>query len=126
MTDMSTRPKRIQLSRRRGWRKPEGTIVVARPTRWGNPYVVHSHERCGIDLESCSLKETQWPASDRAGAVVAFRHMLTLPLHPQPWYPDLDEIRYQLAGHDLACWCPLDDVCHADVLLELANHPEEP
>jgi hypothetical protein len=26
-----------------------------------------------------------------------------------------------LAGRDLACWCPLDQPCHADVLLELAN-----
>ena len=26
-----------------------------------------------------------------------------------------------LGGSDLACWCPLDQPCHADVLLELAN-----
>jgi hypothetical protein len=26
-----------------------------------------------------------------------------------------------LAGRDLACWCPLDQPCHADVLLEVAN-----
>ena len=24
-------------------------------------------------------------------------------------------------GKDLACWCPLDQACHADVLLEIAN-----
>jgi uncharacterized protein DUF4326 len=24
-----------------------------------------------------------------------------------------------LAGHDLACWCPLDQPCHADILIEL-------
>lgn len=30
---------------------------------------------------------------------------------------DLAELR----GRDLACWCPLDQPCHADVLLELAN-----
>ncbi|XAZ30649.1 DUF4326 domain-containing protein [Paenarthrobacter ureafaciens] len=33
----------------------------------------------------------------------------------------VDEIRAELAGKDLACWCPLDKPCHADVLLELAN-----
>ena len=33
-------PRRIQLSRRKGWRKPENTIVVARPTRWGNPFPI--------------------------------------------------------------------------------------
>jgi hypothetical protein len=27
----------------------------------------------------------------------------------------------KLRGKDLVCWCPLDQPCHADVLLELAN-----
>lgn len=33
----------------------------------------------------------------------------------------------ELRGHDLACWCPLEDSlgnkvpCHADILLEIAN-----
>ncbi len=31
------------------------------------------------------------------------------------------EARRVLGGHDLACWCRLDQPCHADVLLELAN-----
>jgi len=30
---------------------------------------------------------------------------------------DLSELR----GKNLACYCPLDQPCHADVLLELAN-----
>jgi hypothetical protein len=41
-----------------------------------------------------------------------------------PRAPDgrrLAEIRSELAGFDLACWCKLGDPCHADVLLELAN-----
>lgn len=29
----------------------------------------------------------------------------------------------ELRGKNLACWCPLDQPCHADVLLELANPP---
>lgn len=31
-------PQRIQMSRKRGWRKPEGAIVVARPSVYGNPF----------------------------------------------------------------------------------------
>jgi hypothetical protein len=31
------------------------------------------------------------------------------------------EARRILRGHDLTCWCPLDQPCHADVLVELAN-----
>jgi hypothetical protein len=34
---------------------------------------------------------------------------------------DYAEARRILRGHDLACWCPLDQPCHADVLLELAD-----
>ena len=36
-------------------------------------------------------------------------------------YPKPDEIRAELAGKDLACWCPLDMACHADVLRRIAN-----
>jgi hypothetical protein len=36
----------------------------------------------------------------------------------------VDDIRRELAGHDLACWCPLDQPCHADVLLDLANRDD--
>jgi hypothetical protein len=34
---------------------------------------------------------------------------------------NLATLRHDLAGKDLACWCPLDQPCHGDVLLELAN-----
>ena len=30
-------------------------------------------------------------------------------------------IRAELAGADLVCWCPLDQPCHRDVLLAIAN-----
>jgi hypothetical protein len=42
-------------------------------------------------------------------------------------YPSLGDIRRELAGRDLACWCPLPerpgqpDHCHAAVLLAIAN-----
>ncbi len=54
---------------------------------------------------------TEWPCVDAATAVKAFREMKA---------PHLSRLR-QLRGKDLACWCPLDQPCHADVLLELAN-----
>jgi Domain of unknown function (DUF4326) len=34
---------------------------------------------------------------------------------------DMATLERDLAGKDLACWCPLDQPCHAVVLLELAN-----
>ena len=33
-------PKRIQLRRTRGWRKPEGAVIVSRPSRWANPFKI--------------------------------------------------------------------------------------
>jgi hypothetical protein len=33
----------------------------------------------------------------------------------------LDDVRRELRGFDLACHCPRDESCHADVLIEIAN-----
>lgn len=119
-------PLRIQLSRRKGWRKPENTVVAARPSKWGNPITM-------------SDVGGQYPSLDDLGVatlvvrdfrVLAERGRLSFPnwrffggrRGPVTWtYPSLDEIRAELRGKNLACWCPLDQPCHADVLLELAN-----
>lgn len=94
MTD-DQRPVRVQLRRAKGWRKPPGAVVVARPTRWGNPYPVSQYGR----IEALRL----------------YREWITE-------VPELvAAVCSELAGADLACWCPLDQPCHADVLLELAN-----
>jgi hypothetical protein len=37
---MTTTPRRVQQRRTKGWRKPDGAISVARPHKWGNPFVV--------------------------------------------------------------------------------------
>lgn len=39
-----------------------------------------------------------------------------------PNIPGLQKAIAQLRGKDLACWCPVDQPCHADVLIELANN----
>jgi Domain of unknown function (DUF4326) len=72
--------------------------VVARPSRWGNPF------RVGVD-------------GDRAACVQKFR--LALDRGELPYAAS--EVRLELGGHDLACWCPLDGPCHADVLLTVAR-----
>lgn len=102
-------PERIQLRRTAGWRKPAGAVVVARPSRWGNPW--------RVDASGGAAGRT---APTRAAAVAAFRHMIEGG-ERVAGYPSIEQIRAQLAGRDLACWCPLDQPCHADVLLEIAN-----
>jgi hypothetical protein len=93
-------PVRVRLERKKGWRKPAGAVVVARPSRWGNPF------RIGTD-------------GDRAQCVARFRVALV----SGRLAFDTDDVRRELAGRDLACWCPSDGPCHADVLLEAANGP---
>src|SRR5690348_14376983 len=43
-------PKRIQRSRAKGWRMPEGAIYVGRPTKWGNPFNFRRSEYCWAAL----------------------------------------------------------------------------
>ena len=92
--------RRVQLSRRAGWRKPPGVVVVARPSRWGNPFRIENDRT-------------------RAEAVAAFERAIA-GRDPTLAFT-IEDLRRELAGHDLACWCPLDQPCHADVLLRLAN-----
>lgn len=93
-------PRRIQLSRRKGWRKPDGAVVVSRPSIWGNPY------QAGEDGDG-----------NRAYLVKLYRAYLARPEQAEL----VAAIKEHLCGKDLACWCPLDQPCHADVLLEIAN-----
>lgn len=101
---------------------PEGAVYVGRPTRWGNPYHWSNYP---------ALPSVEWGDDDpqrvpesirRRHAVTDFRSALVYSIGGTlAGYPTKEEIRTELAGKDLACWCPLDQPCHADVLLELAN-----
>jgi hypothetical protein len=109
--DALSNPVRVQLSRKKGWKMPANTVSVARPGKWGNPFPVGAAGPFGRKAE------------DREGAVGFFRQMIDdAELRAAAGYPsDLSPLR----GKNLACWCPLDGPCHADVLLELANRASE-
>jgi len=94
-------PERIQRKRTKGWRMPEGAVYVGRPAEWSNPYRIGDpgipDAETAVRLFKRNFDEGLW----WAGFVVE-----------------------ALAGRDLACWCPLNQPCHADVLLDLANPKE--
>ena len=94
-------PIRIQRKRTKGWKKPPNCVIVSRPTKWGNPYSLTPTSK--LDPYS------------RISAVEAYRGHLAR--HPEL----IEAARRELVGRDLACFCPLDQPCHGDVLLELAN-----
>lgn len=102
-----TAPIRIQRRRTKGWKMPPNTVYVGRPSVWQNRYAIGVH--------SNSLGR---PVANNEEAVRLYRDII--------WgAPDAPHMtvyaREQLRGKNLACWCPLDQCCHADVLLELAN-----
>lgn len=96
------KPYRIQLSRKKGWRLPPNTVVVSRPSRWGNPHKVGW-------CELCNRTHTREEAIQEHRSAVFFSRVLT------------ESLFAELRGKNLACWCRLDQPCHADVLLEIAN-----
>lgn len=108
---LSTRPRRIQRRRVKGWRMPEGAVYVGRGTRWGNPFRVgktQMHDIRDATAQECVDLYREWVTA----------RPVVLGLSPQGM---VAEIREHLRGRDLACWCPLDAPCHADVLLDIAN-----
>ena len=104
-------PQRIQRQRTAGWRMPENAVYVGRPSRWGNPFKVGEAKWM---LRHSDQARVQFYPKTAQDAADFFAHI-----------SDNDEsaasIREDLAGKDLACWCPLDEPCHADVLLKIAN-----
>ncbi len=149
--------KRIQLRRTKGWRKPDNTVTVSRPGKWGNPFpikgswIVWTAVALGYRADAPGRRDASlalyraWVAGqpvtlgplaahvgkgDSAVADVARAMASTFAsmyedkgegpkVAPSP--PSLDEIRRELGGKNLGCWCPPECACHADVLLEIAN-----
>ena len=88
---------------------PEGAVYVGRPTQWGNPFKVNNAMGGPGPIRMTreeAIRRYRYEIIAHNGGVVGFN---------QAW------AQTHLRGKDLACWCPLDQPCHADVLLEIAN-----
>lgn len=128
-------PVRIQRQRTKGWRMPEGAVYVGRPTIFGNPW----------SMQDAAHIE---PERRRAWLVARYREELEHGGLMSDWSAVVSEKRWEEmdalwsslpdeAGSDgcrsikplfrhllrnataLACWCPVSEPCHADVLIEL-------
>lgn len=119
-------PRRVQLSRKKGWRMPPNTVKVDRSTKWGNPFNWKDLPRYDQDSDDIEA-DRRSDALLRFYATVDFESAVKHDIGRPRAYPTNEQIRAALAGKNLACWCPLDQPCHADVLLELANPiPKDP
>jgi hypothetical protein len=117
-------PKWIQRKRTKGWRMPEGAVYVGRPTKWGNPYRWTDYQAVTVPLWSDGEPHYTSPATRRGWAVTDFEAAVDYDDKPLRGYPSHEEIRRELAGKDLVCWCPEGQPCHADVLIKIANRTE--
>lgn len=99
------KPQRIQRKRTKGWKMPPDTVYVGRPS---SPF----QNRYKIGTHSNWLGRSCATAQD---CVDCFENVIMEPPHMRAY------ARERLRGKNLACWCALDQPCHADVLLEIAN-----
>ena len=150
-------PKRIQMRRTKGWRRPEGAIYVGRPSKWGNPFPTDGDwtmwtaialgwradpsgrraaavalHRAWLLAEPVALGPlahaerdggaiefgdgTTVSLSDHCRGIAGFGASISTPPTSAPHPPTSRAARPRPSR-----WCPLDQPCHADVLLELAN-----
>jgi len=87
--------KRVRITRQHKWQDGNAK-KVDNTTPWGND-------------------AANWKEVGRAEAVRLFY---------QKYHNDKEyrkAVREHLRGYDLACWCPLDEPCHADCLMKWAN-----
>jgi len=88
-----------------GWRMPANAVKVDRSTKWGNPFKV---DYKGMTPElACRASKMFWPNSGST------RYPRVLKLQ--------STISSKNCAQKLSLLVQMSEVCHADVLLEIAN-----
>ncbi len=140
-------PQRVRMTRHVPWRADHPDAVrVDRATKWGNPYRVGHTQLRFPTVDGREEWEHEGRLYKTSGerhpffhgdstvtwhdvrdatveeCVALYREMVTgeIRMLDFPHRSIVDEIRAELAGKDLACWCKLGTPCHADVLLKIA------
>ena len=142
-------PTRLQRSRKKGSNLLEQSkkingldvVCVGRGSRWGNPFRVIQYdfdkkwaiktdgtEKCSeILVSNChAVYNTKQEAV--LDAIRCYQLWLLPYTHESSSMEDfllsaavMEDAKLNLKGKNLACWCGLDEICHADVLLKIAN-----
>lgn len=110
-------PIRIQRKRTKGWKMPANTVYVGRGTKWGNPFEVGAMATVVVKNKRNKLRppQEQHMLLNNDMAVLLYRERVQNAIAA-----GLLNIS-ELHGKNLACFCPLEKPCHADILLKLAN-----
>jgi len=103
-------PVRIYSKRAGADPPPPDAEYCGRPSRYGNPFRV-GHDGTHADVVQLHAR---WIAGDED---------LIARVGREP--PTAEEIRRDLAGKDLVCWC-VPEPCHCTLLAAIANPSSEP
>lgn len=105
---------------------PPNTVSVCRPGKWGNPFYIINEE--GLPWITDSRDPRMPVLNYEVQRILGIPEEAALDWHDAR--RGLVELFKQqccdrsfaaLRGKNLACWCALDEPCHADVILERAN-----
>jgi hypothetical protein len=107
--------KRIQRKRVKGWKMPENTVYVGRPTKWGNPFKIDKMYIPTDEILANPFNPKWEMCEDIDQALKLYKEHLDREI--KYGRLRLDEIK----GKNLACFCKEGEPCHADILLKLAN-----
>jgi len=117
------KPQRIQRRSDRGFKLPPNTVCVTRGTKWGNPFAVVGHD--GVFAVLGEVRGEAYcfgPFIDRADAANQ-----AVELFDEKILANIDGVAEAIAdlrGKNLACFCPIGQPCHADLLLEICSEPQ--
>ncbi len=135
-------PIRVQRSRKKGYKLPENTVCVSRGTKYGNPFEVSKDgnkwiittsegKRCEEILAKNAKLKYNTKEEATIDAIKCYSKWIVPYEHSSPisdFYISkhiLQEAISDLRGKTLACWCKLDEHCHADFLLKLVNEDQK-
>jgi len=121
--------RRIQRRRTKGWRMPENTKYVGRPTKWGNPIKLMG------DIIYIQRRKTwvYYNVGDIDDVIYLYKKLWDGTKFQnqdlQYWADKFSKLDLkEIEGKNLACFCSIVNKkggytpCHADILLSLSNN----
>lgn len=108
---------------------PEDTIYVGRGSKFGNPLKLVGENEIYINASHRREILSPWvwhDFGDIFDVLILYKDFLNgcqfFNKDLQYWSDYFSKIDLtELKGKNLACWCPIDKPCHADILLDYVN-----
>lgn len=121
-------PVRLQRRSDGNWKAPPAAVYVGRPTNWGNPFThLKKPTLATITVATLQASVDFYEAMVTGDPEDILGQCFDIPEQEEfirkrgLW---IGTHVHELAGKDLICWCPLTDLCHAELLLKWANDEE--